>query len=75
MDSQDFHFYGRPAKVLIEMDLGRGKKATVEITDLCTFAGDYRQKYGGISEIRIPIRGPIIERFGRTDDAARFAGL
>lgn len=73
MDHQDFTFMGRPAKLLVELDFGNGKKGTTEIGDLCRFVSA-SGGWGGASEIRIPIHGPIQKRMYDVDNRGRYAG-
>ncbi len=64
-------FFGRPARVMMEIDLGRNNAtAQIPIGDLTTLSDAY-----GISEVRIPLCGTLLRRIEETTDQAGFHGL
>lgn len=68
----EFTFYGRPARVLIELETRRGFTVQVPFGDLATFT---EAQDRGYSEVRVPIRGSILRRIGDACDDVDLAGL
>lgn len=69
----ELSFYGKPARVLIEMDLRDGRRGTVDVTPNCNIhsAGPL----GGYSNIHIPIRGSIEAKLHGLLDECDFRGI
>lgn len=69
-----FEFYGRPARLKIELDLGGGRTASVDVSDSVNILGPPRGGHG-YSSIHIPIQGSIEARVQGVLDECAFRGI